>query len=342
MTRVNGLNYYGNVDTLLNAPCPYGCLVSNNRIVGSFFTGNKTDGDDGLSPRETAWEKALKSKYKDYNVPFNAPKKYFWYSNKQGYKSISLDALDTMVGDGDDNLRIWKDPIRMKYKSTPHVIIGLESALEANKISDLQATLYLSELYREQNPDTDYSGTSDEALQSNLWIVAGDAVILNSNKDTVVYYDYGDTWYTRYDCLKTYAYADGDINSIVEIGSFMVESHTNLDGRYDRNRGLADNLAISPENFNLINTVYSQLDNFFNYSIQDQDYYNLSNYPATITWTTQKNNGSIIDNWTTITLASTQDVDGTKGAITSLNVYNDTLFCFQEKGISQILFNSRV
>ena len=35
-------------------------------------------------------------------------------------------------------------------------------------------------------------------------------------------------------------------------------------------------------------------------------------------------------------------MDGSKGEITSLNLWKDTLFCFQNKGISSILFNSRV
>lgn len=65
-------------------------------------------------------------------------------------------------------------------------------------------------------------------------------------KGTTVRWDWGDTWYNRYDCLKTYSYTDEDKNSIVEIGSFMCESHRNMDGRYDRNRGQDSNLYMSP------------------------------------------------------------------------------------------------
>ena len=36
----------------------------------------------------------------------------------------------------------------------------------------------------------------------------------------------------------------------------MCETHVNLDGRYDRNRGQLSNFAITPANFNLINDVY--------------------------------------------------------------------------------------
>jgi hypothetical protein len=37
----------------------------------------------------------------------------------------------------------------------------------------------------------------------------------------------------------------------------MCETRVNLDGRYDRNRGLDSNLTVSPTNFNLINDAYS-------------------------------------------------------------------------------------
>jgi hypothetical protein len=38
----------------------------------------------------------------------------------------------------------------------------------------------------------------------------------------------------------------------------MCETRINIDGRYDRNRGLTNNLSITPANFNLKNPVYSQ------------------------------------------------------------------------------------
>jgi hypothetical protein len=41
-------------------------------------------------------------------------------------------------------------------------------------------------------------------------------------------------------------------------------------------------------------------------------------------------------------MGSSLDVDGTLGPVTSINASNDILYCFQERGISQIMFNSRV
>lgn len=41
-------------------------------------------------------------------------------------------------------------------------------------------------------------------------------------------------------------------------------------------------------------------------------------------------------------LATSYNTDGRYGDITNLVTWNDKIFCFQRKGISQVLFNSRV
>lgn len=200
--------------------------------------------------------------------------------------------------------------------------------------------LFLAELYRKDIVNA-FGGTSEDALKNNLWIPAGESTYL-CNNGNVVEFKYGDTWYQRYDCLKTYPYTLEDENSIVEIGSFMCETRVNIDGRYDRNRGQVSNLTMTPNNFNLYNEVYSQKDDFFNYRILDEDYYNINKFTNVITWTKEKSLGSSIDTWTNITMASTLDLDGDKGEIISLNTYNNEIYCFQKNGFSNILFNSRV
>ena len=203
--------------------------------------------------------------------------------------------------------------------------------------------LFLAELYRdEQSLSNAFGGKTEDALKSNLWIPAGTAIDIKLLENTNIDFVYGDTWYQRYDCLKTYPYTLEDENSLVEIGSFMCETRINIDGRYDRNRGQISNLTKTPNNFNLFNPVYSQKDNFFNYRILDKDYYILNKFSNTITWTKEKQLSSDIDTWTNITMASTIDLDGDKGVITSLNTFNNEIFCFQESGLSNILFNSRV
>lgn len=201
-----------------------------------------------------------------------------------------------------------------------------------------KAFLYIAELKRKSTPINRFGGDTSEALRNNLWLPAGKAVSLQEE----INFEYGDTYYQRYDCLKTYPFTSEDENSVVEIASFMCESRINLDGRYDRNRGQLSNLNMSPQNFNLINSVYSQKDNFYNYRILDDQYYRTIKYPTQVLWSLEKTNLEDIDTWTNITLANSLDLNGSAGSVTSLATFNDTLFAFQEKAINQILFNSRV
>lgn len=242
-------------------------------------------------------------------------------------------------------LSLNNDPVYMKYKSTPHGILHTNTCLSDSNGDFSRESLpylYCAEVYR--NPqDSDFGGTSAMAIHNNLWYPAGPAVEIKGRiANTTIPFLYGDTYYQRYDCLKTYPFTDEDTNSIIEIGSFMVETRINLDGRYDKSRGDISNFMLNPTVFNLINPVYSQKDNFFNYRILDEDYYELSNYPTMVTWTGYKNNAAEVDNWTNITLASTLEMDGTKGKVNAVRVNSDQLYCFQDDAVGQILFNSRV
>lgn len=201
-----------------------------------------------------------------------------------------------------------------------------------------KACLFMAELKRKSKPDNIFGGDTEEALRSNSWIPSGLPVALNGTID----FEYGDTYYQRYDCLKTYSFTTEDENSVVEIASFMCESRTNLDGRYDRNRGQLSNLNMSPQNFNLMNPVYSQRDNFFNYRILDKQYYRNNKYPTQVLWSMEKSYLEDVDTWANVTLANSIDLSGSAGPITSIETFNDLLIAFQEKSISQILFNSRV
>lgn len=95
----------------------------------------------------------------------------------------------------------------MKYKSTPHMVVKLASDMDSLDVTSLGVDrLYLAELYREPNADSDFGGTTDFALKENLWIPVGDPVPLPDNSKIIVDFIYGDTWYQRYDCLKTYPF----------------------------------------------------------------------------------------------------------------------------------------
>lgn len=204
--------------------------------------------------------------------------------------------------------------------------------------------LWLGELYKDVT--NRFGGKSREAVRNNTWLIAGDPVSLTDSQgdplsSVPIVWTLGDTYFQRYDCLKTYAYTNEDTNQLVEILSFLCETHVNIDGRYDRNRGQMDNTNMSPVNFNKLNPVYSQMDNYFGYKKLDDEQKSLV-YPNQITFTKTKSSGADVDLWTNITLASTLELDGDKGVLNSIRRFNNQLIAFQDTGISQILYNESV
>ena len=200
--------------------------------------------------------------------------------------------------------------------------------------------LWLAELYKDVDSSSRFGGKGKTAVLSNQWLIGGEAKAISSSDSTVTLeWTEGDTYYQRYDCLKTYASTTDDVNQNTEILSFMCETHTNIDGRYDRNRGQLKAYTMSPTNFNLLNPVYSQQNNFFTYRKLDTDENDELSYPNHIYYSKTKESGADVDQWTNITLGSTLEMDGDKGEVTSLNRYNDQLIAFQDSGVSQILYN---
>lgn len=250
------------------------------------------------------------------------------------------------IGDYNSALVYPKDGIRIKYKSTPHAVIMVDSAVNEGDTNGIliNGSYTLFNISRLIDSSSAFR-TTEEALKQELWIPAGPAVSLKHNDETKVVkveWHWGDTWYQRYDCLKTYPYTNEDVNQVIDIASFMCETRVNLDGRYDRNRGLRDYTSVSPVNFNKINTVYSQLNTFFNYRLLDKDYYLTDKNPTQVLYTNSKLPNSEVDEWTNLHLASSLDLEGNGGSVTAIVPFNDTLVGFQEKCISHILFNSRV
>lgn len=251
--------------------------------------------------------------------------------------NVSLDTTKAPYWDVNSNLEVSQDVIDL-------YALGIRGNV-SNVRSLEYGWLWLGELYNDSITNR-FGGTTNEALENNLWLPCGQPVALSKDGlalDSVdIKWTGGDTYYQRYDNIKTYPFTTEDQNSVTEIVSFMCETRVNLDGRYDRNRGLVSNLAITPENFNQVNDVYSQQDNYFNYRTTNPDKINLDNYKNTITWTKTKIAGELTDTWTNITLASTLDLDGDKGVIRSLNRLNDNIIAFQDRGISQILYNENM
>lgn len=195
-------------------------------------------------------------------------------------------------------------------------------------------------------PDYNESEAYLEDVDNNTttqWYIAGNPVYFEDlDADTgIIKWLQGNWYFQRWECLRTFAESIEDVNQVVEIVSALLETRTNIDGRYDANRGYPM-LNANMENFNLINDSYSQLNNFFTYyrtSLKEN--YNVTDYPSSIAWSLPKVLNSEVDAWTAITGQSYIDMDGDKGSVTKLTRFGNELFCFQPRGVSRILYNSR-
>ena len=238
----------------------------------------------------------------------------------------------------------WMDKNSSTFATTQNPYTGdnIKSFLNS-EYSDINVNkydyYYLAELYTtNSSPYEPYTGNKDIISQYSF-ISIGEPIDLKDENISLIG-KYGDTYYQRWDCLKTFPYSTDDKNQYIDITSFFVESRINLDGRYDKQRGLKYNLGILNTNFNLINKSYTQRNNFFNYrQIEDEG---VNNFPNQITISKTKVLGEDVDSWTNITLASVFDLDGDKGKLNAIRKINNDLYCFQDSGISRLLYNSRV
>lgn len=337
IVKIDGSTYQGNIDTMVtpSTPSPY------------YFVG-----DPWRSKVDT--DQYSRSYYKlaladPTNTDSRSGVWVLTYENND-YKWQVPSGDRTEIGRNVKGLDQWREGVSIKYKSTPHLVGKINTLVtngiytktfENNEYTVLQeGEVPIIEVFKNYSKDVLFGGTSDEALQAATWIPCGPPVSFSADTTSVeVNFKWGDTFFQRYECLKTYPFTHEDKNQVVEIASFMVETRVNIDGRYDRNRGQISNLNVTPQNFNLINPVYSQMDNFFSYKMVDEDSYKNIAFPNTVTWTKTKQNGADVDLWTNITLANTLEMDGDKGEINKLIRLNNQLLSFQDSGISQILYN---
>lgn len=293
---------------------PHAVIVLNYTTAGaSRILPTLRDGDISYGTTTETW--SINSAA--HSIP--SDKRLFWEKTKRT-SSISQDSLDRPIGTSVNGSQYGYGP---EY-----------------------GWLWLGEIYND-NVSNRFGGQTEEAFENNQWFPCGEPVSLldnnssPSNSVTITWAE-GDTYYQRYDHLKTYPSTLEDQNAITDIVSFMCETRVNIDGRYDRNRGQTSNFAMTPTNFNLLNQVYSQQNNFFNYRTINPNKLNLDNFHNSITWTKTKTAGELVDTWTNITLASTLDLDGDKGDVRAIRRFNNNLIAFQDRGISQILYNENM
>ena len=362
---LSDINYYGNVDKIISISrvgdkkngypiMTTGCQNPSTNSH-SLFSGNYIQVDSEFTEQITGID-PVRMKYKSTPHAVMALN-----CDKSKFQWILPTLLDS---DLDPELTTWKVNSIAKQWSTndyhifwdnkkttvgvyqPSIGLNFHDLNGANNALSIEyGWLWLGELYN-PNVVNRFGGKTQEAFENNQWLPCGEAVPLIDDKGvkskvTIEWTD-GDTYYQRYDNLKTYPFSLEDQNAITDIASFMCETRVNIDGRYDRNRGQLSNFAITPTNFNLLNDAYSQQNNFFNYRAINHNKLNLDNFHNSITWTKTKVAGELVDTWTNITLASTLDLDGDKGKVRALRRLNNQLVAFQDRGISQILYNENM
>lgn len=296
-------------------------------------------------------------------------------TNALNYDQVWIKDRSKEIRQPTTNFAATADPISIKYKTVNHGVIALEKPLYKESSLNIQQhflwfadkadrpdyttrydnsvsvdctaiptnhdyVLYLVNIKNKNiNEDTIFGGKNEYALKNNLWIPASHPEIIKENREIRI--TAGDTFLHRYDVLKTFPYTNEDKNSVIEIGSFFVESYRNLLGRYDKNYDLDDYTIVNENNFGLYNDVYNQKNNFLNYRYLPEDLLKTNEYKNQFIWTLEHTSGADIDSWTNITYGSYYNVDGNNGEIRAIRKFRDTLIGFQDSGIFEILFNSR-
>lgn len=355
------INYYGNVDKLLTIsrigdkkdgyPIMTTGVQSAETNAHTLFSGGYTQVDSRFTDQITGTD-PVRIKYKStphavlaLNYTTSGAQRILPNIKDGDYNDTwSVNAQNSGAPSGQH--MYWDKSGSTKSVSQDTIITGAPRGPISGVSSIQHGWLWLGELYND-NVQNRFGGQTEEAFENNVWLPCGDPISLvdtnNGVKSSItIRWEEGDTYFQRYDHIKTYPFTLEDQNAVTDIVSFMCETRVNIDGRYDRNRGQTSNFSITPENFNLMNDVYSQPNNFFNYRTINPNKLNLDNFHNSITWTKTKTAGELIDTWTNITLASTLDLDGDKGNVRALRRFNNNILAFQDRGISQILYNENM
>ena len=355
------ISYYGNVDKLLTIsrigdkkdgyPIMTTGAQSAETDAHKLFSGNYMQVDNRFTDQVTGTD-PVRIKYRStphavlaLNYTTSGAQRILPNIKDGDYNGTwSVNAQNSGAPSGQH--MYWDKSGSTKSVSQDTIITGAPRGPISGVSSIQHGWLWLGELYND-NVQNRFGGQTEEAFENNTWLPCGDPISLvdtnNGVKSSVtIRWEEGDTYFQRYDHIKTYPFTLEDQNAVTDIVSFMCETRVNIDGRYDRNRGQTSNFSITPENFNLMNDVYSQPNNFFNYRTINPNKLNLDNFHNSITWTKTKTAGELIDTWTNITLASTLDLDGDKGNVRALRRFNNNILAFQDRGISQILYNENM
>lgn len=301
VTRINSRSYLGNVDTIIT------------------YSGVGKAEDD-LPEDISKWTYSLKNYYilKTWSETFPNDR-----PRSQGEMYAGYDKYGRCV-----------DPVYISFKSSPHLVIALNSE-DSDISNNLVSVVELID------NTVDFKDSEQEKIEAS-WIKCGNTVRVYPSTEMTVRWKEGDWYLGRFESLKTMPFSTDKYQSITTVISGFLMSKYNINARTDINRGNT-NKSINRNNFNLHNSVYEQENNFFTYYYLDKDNISIDRqFKNTVMWSLPKIYGSEADAWCNIQDSNYLDLDGDKGELIALRRFNNKILAFQETGISQILYNENV
>lgn len=203
-----------------------------------------------------------------------------------------------------------------------------------------------------------YGGDTLEDLQNSLWVPCGektstkgregDGGAVADGRRGSLFPTEGDTYFQKYDCLRIQPNLTDEheietpYNIYKEMVSVWLETFINLEGRYDDKKDINNVFNVNWNNYNKLNNVYSQLNNFYQRPFINESLLKEDSLFFTFTWTFPKIHNEFIDTWTKLNIANSYTVNGNLGKIHKLILFKNNLLGFQDDGIFEILYNKRV
>ena len=337
-------DYLFQVHQILPTPFVISTVANNEKQVANsvedYAVSNFWNQEDYVTYRQDLYHKTM---YQSNNEVYDGYD-WGWFNYYTSYERT-----DSWYANG-----IVQDAIELlDYTGNPYYnyATGVMSSFPQNGSFDYNlkdmGILWLGEIHKDIPENQRFGGNTEEAFLNNKWYIAGPEIAaknLTSGLGIIEWLE-GDTYFQRYDTLKTYSGSTENKNNVTEILSFFCESRVNPDSRYDNNRNKQDNTPMTPQNFNLVNPAYSLQYNFtdiISYSIIPEYISENTNFPSDIVWSLSKKTGERIDTWTKINTVSSISLNSSYGKINAIKNINDSLLVFQDKGISNVLYNENV
>ena len=193
--------------------------------------------------------------------------------------------------------------------------------------------IFIGELYKDIKHKDLYGGYDPTQLENLIWIPCSAVTPIDDPVEIME----GDTYFQRWDCLKTFPHTDENFeNKVVDITSCMLESHYNLDERTDVNRANF-NKVVRPRNFDLYNPAYNFKNNIFTYAVDDNPLQS-NLHRNQFTWSLAKNYLGRVDTWTNVALTAIGECEY---PITKLVNSNNNMLALTEHSLEIINFNAK-